>query len=199
MTNSGLANIAEDPDAFEAFYREHIDAVQRFVVRRVADPHAAADLTADVFLAAIGSAHTYRSDRGTPTAWLYGVAYTVVSAEFRRRAREQDASRRNAGQRVLDPDDVSRLEERIDAEAAARDLAPALDRLPSGERAVLELVALDGLSIRDAAVALGIRPVAARVRLHRARIALRARARPLHRDLAPTSVTNTSISPEATR
>jgi DNA-directed RNA polymerase specialized sigma24 family protein len=37
---------------------------------------------------------------------------------------------------------------------------------------VLELVAVDGLSVREAAAVLGIRPVAARVRLHRARKAL---------------------------
>jgi RNA polymerase sigma-70 factor (ECF subfamily) len=40
---------------------------------------------------------------------------------------------------------------------------------------VLELVALDGLSVRDAGRALGIGPVAARVRLHRARKALARR------------------------
>ena len=41
--------------------------------------------------------------------------------------------------------------------------------LSEAERAVLELVSVDGLSVRDAARALGIRPVTARVRLHRAR------------------------------
>lgn len=44
-----------------------------------------------------------------------------------------------------------------------------LDRLPDGERAVLELVAVDELSLAEAAVALDIRPVTARVRFHRAR------------------------------
>ena len=37
-----MARIAHDPDVFEAFYREHVDAVQRFVARRIADPHLAA-------------------------------------------------------------------------------------------------------------------------------------------------------------
>ena len=36
-----LRRIAVDPDAFEAFYREHLDAIHRFVARRVADPHHA--------------------------------------------------------------------------------------------------------------------------------------------------------------
>ncbi|GAB3252398.1 hypothetical protein [Nocardioides dilutus] len=42
-----LVRIAGEPDALEAFYRDHIEAVQRFVARRVSDPHVAADLTAD--------------------------------------------------------------------------------------------------------------------------------------------------------
>ena len=42
-----LTAIATDPEALEAFYREHVEAVQRFVARRVSDPHLAADLTAD--------------------------------------------------------------------------------------------------------------------------------------------------------
>ena len=63
--------------------------MQRFIARRVSDPHLAADLTADVFLAAIQSAHKYRPDRGSPGAWLIGVARNVVNAEFRRAAQEQ--------------------------------------------------------------------------------------------------------------
>ena len=44
-----VTTIGTDPDALESFYREHVWAVQRFVARRVSDPHVAADLTADVF------------------------------------------------------------------------------------------------------------------------------------------------------
>jgi DNA-directed RNA polymerase specialized sigma24 family protein len=48
-----------------------------------------------------------------------------------------------------------------------------LARLPAGERAVMELVALDGLTPTEAAEALGILPPAARMRLARARRRLR--------------------------
>jgi RNA polymerase sigma-70 factor (ECF subfamily) len=46
--------------------------------------------------------------------------------------------------------------------------------LPDSERVVLELVALDELGLTEAAAAAGVRPVTARVRLHRARRKLRA-------------------------
>jgi len=38
MNPDELCRIEHDPDAFEAFYREHVEGVQRFVARRVADP-----------------------------------------------------------------------------------------------------------------------------------------------------------------
>lgn len=165
--------IAHDPAAFESFYRENVEAIQGFVARRIADPHLAADLTAEVFLAVIDAAPTYRSGRGAPTAWLFGIARNVVNAEYRRAGREQRANARVVGHRLLDPDDVGRLQERIDAAARSRELYAALDGLPEGERAVFELSALDDLSPRQAAAVLGIHPVTARVRLHRARVALR--------------------------
>src|SRR6516162_4733411 len=164
-----IARIGRDPDAFASFYREHVTAVTRFVARCVADPHTVADLTAEVFLAVIGSAHTYHPGRGTQVAWLYGIARNVIAGEHRRAAHELRVASRIAGRRLLDDDDIARLEERIDAESPGRAACQALAGLPPDERAVLELVAIYGLPVKDAAAALGIRPGTARVRLHRAR------------------------------
>jgi len=164
--------IADDPDAFEAFYREHLETVQRFVSRRVADPHLAADLTAEVFLAAIDSAGSYRPERGVPASWLVGVARNVVAAEFRRQARDRAAVRRISGRRLLDADSLGRIEERIDAERESRRLYDALASLPRRDRALMELVHVDGLSVTEAAVVLGVKPGTARVRLHRSRARL---------------------------
>ncbi len=126
-----------------------------------------------MFLAAIDAAASYRSRRGAPALWLFGVARNVVNSEFRRAAREKQVTARFQGRRLLDDDDIVRAQERIDAEAQSRELYAALDGLTDAERAVFELSALDGLSATEAASALGIRPVTARVRLHRARRTLR--------------------------
>ncbi len=165
--------MAHDASTLEAFYRENVEAIQRFIARRIDDPHLAADLTAEVFLAAVDAAPSYREDRGSPTAWLFGIARVLVASQARRSARERRAVARIAGRRLLDSDDVARIQDRINAAAQARALYAALGRLPDSERAVLELVALDELSVADAAAALGIRKVTARVRLHRARTTLR--------------------------
>ncbi|MEV4114250.1 sigma-70 family RNA polymerase sigma factor [Nonomuraea sp. NPDC049695] len=165
--------IATDPVAFEAFYRRHVDAVTRFLARRVDDPHTVADLVAEVFVAVLDSAHTYRADRGTEIAWLYGVARKTISAERRRAYKQYLLTDRVSGRRPLDTDDVARLEERIDAERHARRAFEAMADLPEGERAVLELVVIDQLTVTEAALALGIRPGTAKVRMHRARQTLR--------------------------
>jgi RNA polymerase sigma factor (sigma-70 family) len=169
-----VRSVGTDPAAFTEFYRAHLDEVTRFVTRRVADPQLAADLTADVFLAVIEAAADYRGSFGGPRTWLFGIARNVIAAEFRRSARQRRAEGLIAGRRLLDADDVDRLVAKIDAFRHVRELHEELRALPDGERAVLELVAVDGLSVAETAAVLGIRPVAARVRLHRARRALRS-------------------------
>ena len=129
---------------------------------------------AEIFLAAIESAGRYRPGRGTPRAWLYGIARVVIANDARRRDAERQREDRWRGGALLDSDDAARIDERIDAAARSRDLHAAMDRLPEAERAVLELVALDELTVAEAAAAIGLRPVTARVRLHRARRKLRA-------------------------
>jgi RNA polymerase sigma factor (sigma-70 family) len=175
MRPDELQRIAHDPASFEAFYRDHVEAVQRFVARRVADPRLAADLTAEVFIAAIDAASSYRSARGAPAAWLFGIARNVVASEHRRAGRERRAHADLEGRRLLDDDDMLRMQERIDAGARGRVLHAAVAGLPEGERALFELVALDGMTPSEAAAVLGIRAVTARVRLHRARATLRDR------------------------
>lgn len=163
-----LSRIGTDPDLFDAFYSEHLEDLQRFVARRVGDREQAADLTAEIFLAAIDSAHRYQP-RGTPKSWLYGIARVLVADDRRRRGRERAGEERLRGSALLDEEEAARIDARIDAAAQSRRLYEAMGRLPEAERAVLELVAIDELTVAEAATAVGVRPVTARVRLHRAR------------------------------
>ena len=173
-----VGSIGSDPDVFEVFYREHIGTVQRYVARRVANPHLAADMTADVFLAAIDSASTYRPDRGAPVSWLLGIARHVLATEFRRQSRDREVLRRVSGRRLLDADSLARIEERIAAEREARNLYDALASLSRRDRALMELVAVDGLPVAAAADLLGMKPGTARVRLHRSRTRIQSQLTP---------------------
>ncbi|MEU8775597.1 RNA polymerase sigma factor [Streptomyces sp. NPDC048606] len=160
-------------EGFGAFYEEHIDGVLGFVTRRVSDPHLAADLAADIFLVAMRSADGYRPSRGAPVAWLFGIARNVVAQHARGRARENDAMARLSGRRLLDDEDIAALEARIDAEQAFRELVGRHEALSEPLRAALDLVVVDQLTPAEAAQALGVTQATIRVRLHRARRALR--------------------------
>lgn len=164
--------VATQPEDLEAFYREHLAFVCLYLARRVSDPFVIADLTADVFVAVIRSAESYRRELGPPRAWLTGVVRRVLADHWRAGAREGDIVRRLEGRRLLDDDGVDRIVQRVDAETQARTLLTSIAQLPVPLRNVVELVAVDGLAVTDAAVVLGITPGAARVRYHRARRAL---------------------------
>jgi RNA polymerase sigma factor (sigma-70 family) len=196
-----LARLDRDADAFEAFYRRHLDRITGFAVRRCETPEDVADLVAAVFLAVIESAHRYDPTRGEPLGWLFGVAANQLRMQRRRGWRQRGIVDRVSGQRLLDAEDVLRLEERIDAERLAPEVRRAVARLPRGERAVFDLVWREGLSAPEAAAALGISPVAVRVRLSRARAKLRAElGDTVESDPPPTLVgTPHPVSPPAPR
>jgi RNA polymerase sigma factor (sigma-70 family) len=168
-----LTRCAVDPPAFEELYRRHAGRVVGFAVRRCARPSEVHDLVAAVWLEVIAGAERFDPKRGRAVPWILGIASNLSASEVRRRSREREALLRLGGRRVLDDDDLSRLEREIDAAAVSPQLREALSLLPGGERAVIELVALDGLTPGEAARALGIVPAAARMRLARARRKLR--------------------------
>lgn len=181
-----LRSCATDAAAFEALYRRHVDAVTRFTARRVAKPADLADVVAEVFVVAIESAHRFDGAHDTALPWLYGIARNKLAELHRRDRRRRDAAER-AAVRDLTDDEFALLLDRIDAQRAAPALIRALDRLPDRDRALLEMVALDGLPVGDAARRLGMASPAARMRLTR----LRRRTRHLMdgeaADVAPAS------------
>lgn len=166
--------LGRSPTPFAEVYEAHFDAILGFVTRRTADRHLAADLTADVFVAALQAFESYDPRRGTHLVWLYGIARNTLASHARRAAREREAVAALSGRRLLDDQDVQRFEERIDAEREARELLVRHAELSEPLRAVIDLVAVDGLTTKEAAKVLRISQATARVRLHRARAALRA-------------------------
>lgn len=73
----------------------------------------------------------------------------------------------------MDDDSIDRIVQRIAAEEEARALLALIADLSESLRGVVELVAVDGLAVAEAAAVLDITPGAARVRYHRARRLLR--------------------------
>jgi RNA polymerase sigma factor (sigma-70 family) len=157
-----LAGLPRQPELVGVLYERHARAVFRYLARR-AGPPAAEDLLSEVFVTALSvSARVVAHDSGSALPWLYGIALNVVRAHFRRQPR--------AAEVTFDLEmDWDAVDERLDALAERGRLRAALDGLTDSDRELLLLVAWEGLSPAEAAVALGISPVAARTRLHRAR------------------------------
>jgi RNA polymerase sigma-70 factor (ECF subfamily) len=120
-----------DAEAFVGFYRRHLAAVLGFFMRRTADPELTADLTAEVFAAALIAAARYRPGERPALAWLYGIAAHKL-ADSRRRGRVEDEARRRLalGPLAVDDEDLARVEEMADVGAAET----ALAALPAGQR-----------------------------------------------------------------
>ncbi|MFJ1756866.1 RNA polymerase sigma factor [Kitasatospora sp. NPDC088134] len=171
------------PEGFGAFYHQHVNAILDFVTRRVSDPHQAADLTADIFVAALEAADRYRPERGPAIGWLYGIARYVIAGHHRGGDRERRALGRLQGRRLLGEEDILALEERMDAQLAVRDLAEQHAGLSAPLRAVLDLLVVDCLTHAEAAQVLGVSQATIRVRLHRARRKLGAERLPAQKDL----------------
>jgi len=167
---------------FEALYRANVALVTAYFARRSCDPQTVADLTADTFVQAITSFATFDPRKGTPRAWVFGIARRIYAAHCEVHSQQRSKVERLVGRRELTTDEVGDLIDRIDAERAGRALVTGLTTLPAADRAVVELVDLAGLQAKEAARVLGIAPGALRMRLMRARARLRKAADP---DLAP--------------
>jgi RNA polymerase sigma-70 factor (ECF subfamily) len=162
-----------DHRAFADLYREHIDAVVAFAVRRCRDPHEVAELCAATFVAVWEGAAGYDRTKGTPPAWIIGIASRRLADVRRADARRLRLSHRLTAEALLSGDDIERITERIDAERASGAALAAVGDLPPPQREVFQKVAVEGRNAADVGDELGISPTAVRMRLMRARQALR--------------------------
>jgi RNA polymerase sigma factor (sigma-70 family) len=128
-----LAATTTDPEAFAVFYRRHSRAVLIFISRRVPNAEAAADLTAEVFAAALEHRDRYQPSKGPTRAWLFGIASNVV-ARARRKGFRENAARRRIGMPplVADSEELQRVEELIDSSRTG--VAALVAELPMHER-----------------------------------------------------------------
>jgi RNA polymerase sigma-70 factor (ECF subfamily) len=167
---------AGDRFAFDAFVERHQGAALRFC-RALARGHPGArgdaeDALQEAFLAAWRHAGDFRGD-GSARSWLLTIA----------RRRLVHAGRHSVAESAADSESLERLGVaagwgRPEAASASVEtllgVREAFERLAPGDRAVLTLRDLEGLSAGEAAAVLGIGERALKSRLHRARLRLAA-------------------------
>lgn len=117
--------------AFGTFYERHLPLVVAYLRRR-ASPEMVADLTAEVFAAALLACPRYRSGEAPAFGWLLGIANNKLR-ESARRSRVDAAARRRLGlaEITFAEDDLTRVEELADEGSVA--LAHLAD-LPKDQR-----------------------------------------------------------------
>tara|TARA_R110000850_G_scaffold51749_1_gene125567 strand:- start:268 stop:930 length:663 start_codon:yes stop_codon:yes gene_type:complete len=153
----------------ETALTENHRAFLQFLVRRLGDQSAAEDVLQSFCLRAVSRGAGLR-DRESVVAWLYSVLRSVLMDHYRSEAARQRREAAYAQEQVLlgDDSDDPELEESVCN--CFRGLLPAL-RPDYAE--VLQRVDLSGDTREKVAADLGITPTNVRVRLHRAREALR--------------------------
>lgn len=172
--------------AVEALVDRYGAWIHRVAGRLLADARDAEEVTQDVLMTIVQKIGTFKREAAL-SSWIYRITANAAYERLR--------SRRSRLETSLEPllplfDDEGRHAARVqdwsrnlDDPAVAEELRSALERgigeLPEAYRAALVLRDVEGLTGEEAAEALGLTVAAVKSRLHRARLALRARLGPL--------------------
>jgi RNA polymerase sigma-70 factor (ECF subfamily) len=151
---------------FDALYRDARDDVYAYAATLLRDRAAAEDVAAAAFERAYRRQGRYDAGRGTPRAWLFGIARNAALDELRRRKRAASAE---LPAPAADPDPGEAAE--LAAQRAA--VRAALGRLPARERELIALKYHAELSNAELAAVLGVSVSNAGTLVHRAMTKLR--------------------------
>ena len=141
-----------DPEAFGRIFDEYAAPIHRFIASRVRSPSDAEDLTQLVFVKALEALPRYEA-RGIPFGgWLFKLARNAIIDQIR--TRRDHLPLITATTRATDeagPEAMTTLREDL------RRVARAMSDLTDDQREVIELRFFAGLSVLEAAVAMGRR------------------------------------------
>jgi RNA polymerase sigma factor (sigma-70 family) len=168
-----LAATSSQPDAFAAFYDRYETAVVGYFTRRTGDPEVAADLTAEVFAAALNAAGRYRPQAPTAAGWLFTIARNTLAKSLRR-GRVEARARRTVGIReavAFSGDELERVEHAASASGWVMQL---LERLPTEQREAVRARVVEERSYPDIAGELQTSELVIRKRVSRGLSNLRA-------------------------
>ncbi len=174
------ALLAGDKHACACMVRQHGGQMYAVALRIMGDPDEAEDVVQDAFISACGKVASFEG-RSKLSTWLYRI--TTNAALMRLRKRRDDTVSLDESQVGDDGDLLPRQlgDWEIDPGRQAlsselrQEMEAAVESLPPSLRAAFVLRDIQGLSTQEAAEALEISETALKVRLHRARLALRER------------------------
>lgn len=149
---------------FEELYRNTFPRVYAYVASLLRNRSAAEDVTAQAFERAYSKRGRFSAKRGSPEAWVFGIARNAALDELRRRSRTATLVTDVPDDAIAEPDDDA------DRRATVR---TALAGLDPRDRELIALKFHAGLSNAEIAKVIGASESAAGTRLHRAVTKLR--------------------------
>lgn len=168
--------LARRTGAFREIMRRHNRRLFRVARSVTRDDTEAEDVVQETYLRAFAALGTFRSEAGLGT-WLTRIALNEAVGRIRKRRNTTDLDTLEAmppaqilffdGAPIDDP-------ERAAARRQLRGVVEAaVDHLPQPFRTVFVLRDMEGLSVEETALSLGLKPETVKTRLHRARRLLR--------------------------
>lgn len=152
------AALLKDEKAYADFLKRAAALVRGYARKRITqgniDPE---DVVQETLLAIHMKRHTWQSDLPVGP-WLFAIARFKLVDAFRKNGRSMEV--------VLDETFDAPAPEPEEA-ASEREIGRALQSLAPGQRAVVSAISVDGRSIGETAMALGMSEGAVRVALHR--------------------------------
>ncbi len=163
-----------NPDVLSQIFEQHADRVYRLAVSLLHDEQQADGVVQNVFLALIRHIDSFEG-RASVGTWLYRVAYNDCLRRLRAQHRLADITDEETDDMMpscfVDWQNIP--EDAFQSAEASAEMSRAIDSLKPQMRAVFLLRDVEQLSTAETAQILGISVEAAKVRLHRARLALR--------------------------
>jgi RNA polymerase sigma-70 factor (ECF subfamily) len=171
---------AGDGAAFESLVRTHAGRMMRLARRLLRNDHDAQDAVQDAFVSAFRSIDRFEEGSQLST-WLHRIVVNTCLKRIRSSAREPEESiesllptYKENGDRVRHDVEWVPAIDNVLQSAETRDFVRrSLDKLPPIHRTVLILRDVEGYDTAETATLLGVSEGAVKVRLHRARLAMR--------------------------
>ena len=161
----------------ENLYERYAGDVRRFALYLSGDVVMADEITSDTFVRAWMAAGRIRQP--TVKSYLFTIARNAYTDLLRRAARHTQLDENM-------PDTRISAQTQMEQSAEVRAVLAALQQLPEMDRTVLLMRALDEMPYEEIAETLGIPVVAARVKVHRARLKL-MQSRQAWREVIPAA------------
>ena len=164
--------LSGDLEDFGLFYDRYVKALLAFFQRRVHDPEAAADLTAETFAAAMVARGRYRARSATAAAWLFAIAQHKL-ADHRRRGAAEHRMRARLG---MEPVPVSAEDAEMIRLLGEEVATQMVDDLPPEQREAIRAHVLDDRDYAEIASSERLSEATVRQRVSRGLRVLRERA-----------------------